>query len=362
MGRHARIIALTGVLALAACTGIGTDDEGQAGDPAQTQTQAPGATSAAPMPTEGAGDEESEGTAGGDPGGDADDAATGSASPGDGGAHGDGADVTTDGQAELPRGGRELFPDYALVGYVGHPDSEAMGRLGIGDPDERAGEIETELADFAGDRELMPVLELVVSVAHPVPGADGTYRTQMADDTIEDFLELARRHDALLLLNIQTGAVPFPEEVRDFEQWLVQPDVGVALDPEWAVAPGQVPGQVYGRTTGAELDEVAAYLAGLVEEHDLPEKAMVYHQVHASVVQDEAGLTEHEGVAAIKSVDGIGHPLDKVYTYDLVNASTPEHVHGGFKIFLEEDAEYGPLMTPEEVAELDPEVEYLMVE
>ncbi|MBM7846895.1 hypothetical protein [Arthrobacter roseus] len=33
---------------------------------------------------------------------------------------------------ELPRGGMEIFPDYRLVGYSGHPHAPAMGRLGIG--------------------------------------------------------------------------------------------------------------------------------------------------------------------------------------------------------------------------------------
>ncbi|WP_202879632.1 hypothetical protein [Serinicoccus kebangsaanensis] len=339
MRRTSAVVATALAVTLTACSGGTSADQagGTGGEVAATSPPEDPATTTSP-----------EGSA------------TQSAAPAPG--DGDDAATTSEAPVELPRGGREIFPDFRLVGYVGHPDSAGMGRLGIGDPDERADEIETELADFAGDREMLPVLELVVSIAHPVPGADGTYRTHVPDQMIDDFLALARRHDALLLLNIQTGAVPFPEEVPQFEEWLVEPDVGVALDPEWAVQPGQVPGQVYGSTTGAELDEVAAYLADLVDEHDLPEKAMVYHQVASSVVREESGLTEHDGVVAIKSVDGIGHPLDKVATYERVTESTPEHVHGGFKLFLEEDVEFGPLMTPEEVAELDPEVEYLMVE
>ena len=280
----------------------------------------------------------------------------------DAGSGGDTAAGTTEGPLELPRGGTELFPRYRLIGYAGYPGSPGMGRLGIGDLDERVEEIEPELGDFVGDREPMPTLELIASIAHPVPGADGSYRTHAPDEVIDDYLAAANRHDAILLLNIQTGAVPFLEEVQNFEEWLVEPNVGVALDPEWAVEPGQVPGEVYGRTSGEELNEVAAYLADLVEEHGLPEKAMVYHQVHEGVVQDEGDFVAHDGVVAIKSVDGIGHPNDKVATFDRVNESTPDHVRGGFKLFLEEDAVFGPIMTAEEVAELDPEIEYLMVE
>ena len=55
-------------------------------------------------------------------------------------------------------------------------------------------------------------------------------------------------------------------------------------------------GRAYGHTTGAELDEVARVLAGLVKRYHLPEKVMVYHQVARSVVRKESGLKAHEGV------------------------------------------------------------------
>ncbi|WP_153394910.1 hypothetical protein [Ornithinicoccus halotolerans] len=268
----------------------------------------------------------------------------------------------TEAAAELPRGGRELFPRYRLFGYSGAPGAPGLGRLGLGDLDERVAEMEERGEDFRRGRELLPVLELITSIVHAVPGADGTYRTQQPDSLIAAHLAAARRHDGLLLLNIQPGRADFIDEVRDYEHFLVEPDVGVALDPEWAVSEGQVPGRVYGRTTGAELDEVAAYLAELVAEHDLPEKVLVYHQVHRSVVRDEHQLGRHDGVAVVKSVDGIGAPPDKVNTYHRVNEDTPEHVHAGFKLFYEEDAAMGPLMTAEEVLALRPRPEYVLFE
>jgi hypothetical protein len=78
---------------------------------------------------------------------------------------------------------------------------------------------------------------------------------------------------------------------------------------------GQRPGGAFGHTTGAELDEVGRYLSGLVKQYDLPEKVMVYHQVARSVVRKESGLKHHDGVAMIKSVDGLGHPGPKTNTY-----------------------------------------------
>lgn len=265
-------------------------------------------------------------------------------------------------RAELPRGGTEVFPDHLLYGYSGHPQAEALGRLGIGDIDERVTEIEAEGPEYAGDRQSVPVLELIATVVHGQPGSDGTYRTREPDSVVQEHLEAARRHDGLLLLNIQPGLSPMLEEVQHWEEFLLEPDVGVALDPEWDVAEGEVPGRVYGHTAGSELDDISAYLDDLVEEHDLPQKVMVYHQVHRGVVSDLDALQERDGVVVINSVDGIGAPEAKIETYDAIMADRPDFVHAGFKLFYEEDAALGPLMTPEQVMSLDPVPEYVLWE
>ena len=70
---------------------------------------------------------------------------------------------------------------------------------------------------------------------------------------------------ALLLLDIQPGASDFFTEATRLERWLREPDVGLALDPEWRVQPGQVPGQVIGRVDSREVNAVTAWLAQLTE-------------------------------------------------------------------------------------------------
>jgi hypothetical protein len=265
--------------------------------------------------------------------------------------------------AELPRGGREVFPRYRLVGYAGLTGASTLGRLGTGPLDQRVSELERRAADYAGGREIMPVLEVIATIVQGSPGRDGRYRIRISDKQIETYLQAAREHKALLLLNIQPGRSEFLPEAKSYERWLKLPDVGVALDPEWAMDPGQVPGRAYGHSTGAELDQVASYLSGLVEENDLPQKVMVYHQVARSVLRAESKLRPHEGVVMIKSVDGLGPPGSKINTYRYVNQTTPRFVHAGFKLFFTEDRRnHGRLMTPKEVLALKPRPEYVMYE
>jgi hypothetical protein len=264
--------------------------------------------------------------------------------------------------AQLPRGGRALFPRYRLVGYSGGDGSAAFGRLGTGDLDRRVDEIERLGTRYRRGRDVMPVLELIAVIAHPRPAADGRYRIRVDDAVIERYLAAARRHRALLLLNIQPGRADFLAEVKALRPWLEQPDVGVALDPEWAVRPGQVPGQVFGSTDGTELDRVAAYLAGIVSRERLPQKAMIVHQLAPRVVRDIGALKRRKQVAVVKSVDGIGAPADKTATWRRLVRGMPTGVHPGFKLFHDEDTRSGPLMTPKQVLALRPTPEYVLYE
>lgn len=263
---------------------------------------------------------------------------------------------------QLPRGGRTLFPHYRLVGFCGLPGAAALGRLGTGDPADRADEIEKMARTYAAGREPLPVLELLATVTNSAPGPDRTYRTRVPDSTIRRFHKVARKHRALLLLNIQPGRSAMLDEVKALRHWLVHPDVGVALDPEWDMGPDEVPGDTYGRTSGAELSKVARYLSDLVDEHDLPEKAFVFHQVAVSVVPGQDELRPAPGVAVIKSADGIGTPGMKRDTWHKLVKDMPDGVHTGFKLFYEEDAEAGRMMKPDEVLALRPEPEYVMYE
>jgi hypothetical protein len=263
---------------------------------------------------------------------------------------------------ELPRGGRTLFPHYRLVGFCGTPGAPALGRL-RGNLAARAAQLRTLAASYGDDRTVLPVFELIAVVVQGAAGADGKWRRRVPTSVIDDYLRAAREEKALLLLNIQPGHSDFLSELKELEPYLREPDVGVALDPEWAMKPRQKPGAFYGQTTGAAIDAVADYLAGIVKARDLPEKALVYHQVNGYVVKDENVLVARPGVVLVKSVDGLGPKGAKINTYNYLVKTLPTPVHAGFKLFFDEDAANGArLMTPNEVLALQPRPEYVMYE
>jgi hypothetical protein len=126
---------------------------------------------------------------------------------------------------------------------------------------------------------------------------------------------------------------------------------------------GEVPGRTFGHTDGSEITAVAAYLSGLVQKHDLPQKPLIFHQVADFVVPHADKLRSAPGVALVMSADGIGSPALKRATWELLVKRLPSEVHTGFKLFYEEDTKGGSrLMTPKEVLALKPEPEYVMYE
>ncbi len=252
--------------------------------------------------------------------------------------------------AQLPRGGRTLLPDRRVVAFYGAPQTAALGALGIGTPDAAARRLERQARPYARERRpVLPALELIGVIANADAGDDGMYRTRQTDAVIRRYLRAARRHDMLLVLDIQPGRSDFFTEATRLERWLREPDVGLALDPEWRVEAGQVPGQVIGRVGAREVNATSAWLAQLVAAHDLPQKLFVVHQFTDDMV-DDAQLKRRDGLAMVLNADGFGTKPQKVVKYHAFTRAA-KSFDQGFKLFYEEDT---GLMSPREVLRLRP--------
>ena len=260
---------------------------------------------------------------------------------------------------ELPGGGRRLFPDKRVVAFYGAPQDDELGELGIGSPDDVARRLKRQAKPYARkNRPVLPAFELITVLAHAAPGEDGLYRARQSDSVIRRYLRAARRHDALLILDIQPGRADFFTETIRLRKWLKQPDVGLALDPEWRVGPGELPGQVIGRVASREVNATSAWLEQLVVKHDLPQKLFLIHQFTDDMV-DEKTLKPRERLAMVLNVDGFGGQEIKKAKYDAFAKGTPKGFRTGYKLFYREDTD---LMTPREVMKMRPRPDVIAYE
>jgi hypothetical protein len=200
-------------------------------------------------------------------------------------------------------------------------------------------------------------MELLAAVANPTPGPDGMYRTRQSPAIIARYLKAARRVHALLVLDIQPGHADFLTETEHLARWLAQPDVGIALDPEWHT-PGQVPGQVIGSVTAAEVNAVSRYVAGIVRARRLPQKLFVVHQFTASMIEGKALVEHRPGLAITMNVDGFGTPSAKVGKYEQFMRDGTRFDQG-FKVFFHEDTH---MLSPREVLQLQPPPDLVVYE
>jgi len=152
---------------------------------------------------------------------------------------------------------------------------------------------------------VLPALELIAVIANADAGQDGLYRARQTDAVIGRYLKAARRAKALLLLDIQPGRSDFFTEATRLRKWLEEPDVGLALDPEWRMGPGEVPGKVIGHVGAREVNATTAWLSQIVRERNLPQKLLLVHQFTDSMVPEKQ-LKRPPGLAYVLNVDRFG--------------------------------------------------------
>ena len=252
---------------------------------------------------------------------------------------------------QLPGGGRRLFPDRRIVGFYGNPRDDELGELGIGTPAQAAKRLVKQARGYqTKTRKVLPAFELIATIATAAPGEDGKFRTREPDSLIRRYLKAARKAGALLILDIQPGTAPFGPEVEHLSKWLKEPDVGLALDPEWHVQPGEVPGKVIGSMDADAVNATAAYLSDLVERYDLPEKLLLVHRFTDDMIRRDERLRPFPGVQTVVNIDGFGGREVKVAKYRNFAARTPA-VKRGFKLFYREDV---GLMKPRSVMGMQP--------
>ena len=264
------------------------------------------------------------------------------------------AAASTAASPQLPRGGRVLFPAQRLVALYGTDDGGGLGALGLGTPDQAADRLDEQAAAYARPgRPVLPVMEMIVTVADPAPGPDGCFSHPIADGSVDRYLAAARAHRQMLVLDVQPGQCPFLPQVQRWQRFLSQPDVGLALDAEWRMPRGVVPGTQIGTVSAAEVNGVTGWLADLTRRTGLPQKPLVLHQFTPDMITDRTALLSPPELAMIDHTDGFGTAGTKVRKYAELG---DRRMHPGFKVFYRQDV---GMMSPAQVLALAPPPDYI---
>jgi len=230
-----------------------------------------------------------------------------------------------------------------------------LGEYGVADDlDALRLALEEQAAEYQAADPSRPVvigLEVIASVAQGEAGSDGMYLDYTDSDLVQQYVDYTAAHGMLLFLDYQFGLHPFEDELDAFDEWIGNEHVHLALDPEFRVPPGEVPGQdVFGTLSAAEITSAQHRLVDRCAELGLPPKVLVVHQFYYTMIENKEELAPVPGVQLVIDMDGHGDPETKMSTYEVVITQEPIE-YFGIKLFYPFDE---PLMSAAEVLALDP--------
>ena len=249
---------------------------------------------------------------------------------------------------QLPGGGQVLFPGRRLVALYGYPGTPALGVLGQQDLTASVARAEQMATAYQplSSVPVIPAFEIIATVAEASPGPDGNYSYESPVSSLSPWVDRAIAAGMYVVLDLQPGRASLLAQAQLYESLLRLPNVGLAIDAEWKLQPGQKPLRQIGHVDIGEVNSVVRWLAALTARYHLPQKLLVLHQFLLSMINGEADLdTSHDDLAIVIHMDGQGTPGAKLETWNAVTAAAPRGVFLGWKNFLVKDH---PTLTPQQ--------------
>jgi hypothetical protein len=264
-------------------------------------------------------------------------------------------------QSVLPGGGKRLFPGRRIIALYGEPDTPVLGALGeqsLTASITRVTDLAKQYQDDVTSVRVLPAFEIIATVASDTSMNDDSYSRFADMRTLATWVGSAKQHGIYVVLDLQPGRSDFITQAQQFAPLLGQPNVGLALDPEWRLAPDQLPLEQIGTVSADEVNKTAEWLAALVRDRHLPQKLFVVHQFRTSMITDRAALdTSHTELAYVIQMDGQGSQPEKENSWQAITANPPSDKIGfGWKNFFAKDT---PMRSPQDTMQLTPRPVYV---
>lgn len=256
-----------------------------------------------------------------------------------------------------------ILPFNRIIAYYGNLLSTKMGVLGEYPEDEMLTKLKAEVDKWnIADPETpaIPALHYIVVTAQKRPGEEGKYRLRMPSTEIEKVIKMAEKINAIVFLDIQVGQSTIQEELPLLKKYLEMPKVHLAMDPEFSMKDGRLPGVYVGNYDATEINYATDYLAKIVKDNNLTPKILVVHRYTQNMVTNYKNIKTVPEVQIVMNMDGWGAKDKKLASYTKYIYKEPVQFTG-FKLFYKNDlwAPSKAMMTPEEILKLTPQPIYI---
>jgi len=264
-------------------------------------------------------------------------------------------DATQVRTAELPGGGTRIFEGKTYVALYGHPGTRALGVLGEQGTAATIRRAKKVAASYRAhtERRVVPALEIIATIASRSAGSDGDYSAESPVAKLRPLVDAAGRAGVYVVLDLQPGRSTFLSQAKRYRELLLEPHVGLALDPEWRLKPGQRHLKQIGSVKASEINDVSSWLADLTRDAGLPQKMLLLHQFRTSMITKRSSLdTSHDELALVIQMDGLGSQPAKRATWRALRKAAPDGIVFGWKNFIDEDR---PMIGPKATMAITPE-------
>ena len=125
--------------------------------------------------------------------------------------------------------------------------------------------------------------------------------------SLQPWVSQAAAAGMYVVLDLQPGRASLLAQAQVYQSLLRLPNVGLAIDAEWKLQPGQQPLRQIGHVDIGEVNSVVHWLAALTARYQLPQKLLVLHQFQLSMINGERDLdTSEDDLAIVVHMDGQG--------------------------------------------------------
>jgi hypothetical protein len=239
-----------------------------------------------------------------------------------------------------------------LIAYYGTPLGPGLGILGRNGLTTTLSLLKEQVQvyrDLDPDVQTIPVFHMVTTIADDFAGPDGDYNHRVPHDILRRWIDGIGAAGGWAVLDVQPGRADLNEEIELIEEFLLEPTVHLAVDPEFIVSAEEVPGEDLGRITGPQVNRVQAQVDQIGRAIG-QRKMLIIHQFDDRMIEQKDVILDYPFVELVWDADGFGTPGSKIADYNQYRMEAGFE-YGGFKLFYEYD---DPLMTEEEVLGLEP--------
>lgn len=255
-----------------------------------------------------------------------------------------------------------LLPFNRVVAFYGNLYSKKMGILGELPKDKMLKKLQEEVAQWQAadpNTKTIPALHYIAVSAQSKPGKSGKYRLRMPFRQIDTIIAWSKKINAIVFLDIQIGQSNVEDEIAAIKKYLKLPFVHLALDPEFAMKKGEIPGTKIGTLSSEQINTAVNILINIVKENKIPPKILVIHRFTKQMITDYQKIKTVPEVQIVINMDGFGNKNLKKSSYFYAIYKEPVQFTG-FKLFYKNDTKGNrPLYTPTELLNFKPKPIYI---